>query len=301
MTEQSLAGQYPLWVGLDGGGTQCRATIYGPDGESIGRGKSGPANPVNGYEEAKQSIVMAVENAKKAANLVVPLSQFIVGAGLAGLHLSVMQDKVNSWQHPFAQWHPTTDLHAAVLGAHHEENGAVIIIGTGFSALGMVDGKSIPIGGFGFPINALFSGSWLGLELVKAVMLDNDGVGPRTSMTSAVLAKETIEHLATRTNNGASNVFSEFAPLALEHANQGDQVAVELVSQGAGFIDRVIEKLVQNNATKIVLVGGVAPHIVSWLSESNRAYLCHPKSTPEFGAMMFARQQSRSISLIGNV
>lgn len=301
MTEQALSVQHPLWVGVDGGGTHCRAVIFDQYGESLGRGISGPANPVNGFEEAKQSIVHAVEEAKVAAGLICPLNHFIVGAGLAGLHLPVMRNKIASWPHPFAEFHSTTDLHAAVLGAHHEENGAVIIIGTGFSALGMVDGKSISIGGYGFPINALFSGSWLGLELVKAVLLDKDGLGPKTTMTSAVLAKENIESLATRTNTGASNVFSEFAPIAFEHALSGDPLATSLVKQGAAYVDRVIEKLVENQATKIVLVGGVAPHILNWLSDSSRHFLCEPKSTPEFGAVMFARQQSTSTAFIENL
>ena len=167
----------------------------------------------------------------------------------------------------------------------------MIIIGTGFSALGIVNDTQIAIGGYGFPINAVCSGSWFGLELVKAVLVDNDGVGPTTSMTPAVLANEDIVSLATRTNNAAPDIFGRFAPMVFEHAKQGDEVAQQLVKTGAEFISRVIKKLLDNQVPRISLVGGVAPCIVDSLNSDYQQYLCEPKASPEFGAMLYARKE----------
>lgn len=278
-------------VGVDGGGTHCRASIYDDNGTFLGRGHSGPANPVNGFEQTKESIINAIEDAKKDAGIECPLSHIVVGAGLAGLHLPVMKAKMSDWQHPFCELHTTTDIHAALLGAHQKEDGAVIIIGTGFSALGIVNDRQISIGGYGFPIYAICSGSWFGLELVKAVLVDHDGVGPTTSMTQAVLANEDIVSLATRTNNAAPDIFGRFSPVVFEHAEQGDKVARQLVTAGAEFIDRVIKKLLDNQIVRVSLVGGVAPCIANWLNADFKQYLCEPKASAEFGAMMYARKK----------
>lgn len=281
-------------VGIDGGGTHCRASIYAADGQVLGRGYGGPANPVNGLEQAKKSIVSAVEEANSSAGLNCSLNHFAVGAGLAGLHLPAMQAQISDWQHPFSVLHATTDLHAAYLGAHEGGDGAVIIIGTGFSALGIVDGAQLAIGGYGFPINAVGSGSGLGLELVKAIILDSDGVGPKTSMTKTVLAREDINSLATRTNNAKSDVFGQFASIVFEHAEQGDEVAQQLISQSAEFIDRVIQKLRDNQIARISMLGGVAPYLKPWLSQAHHPYLFDAKHSAEFGAMLYAKQQQIS-------
>ena len=108
-------------VGIDGGGTHCRASIYDVNGGFLGRGHGGPANPVNGFEQTKESIINAIEAAKKDAGIACPLSHLVVGAGLAGLHLPVMKEKIQGWQHPFCELHTTTDLHAANIGAHQGE------------------------------------------------------------------------------------------------------------------------------------------------------------------------------------
>lgn len=291
MTAKSDRHGDSILVGIDGGGTHCRAGIYDKNGLLLGTGHGGPANPVNGLEQTKESIVNAVKEARYEAGLECSLAQFVLGAGLAGLHLPVMQAKINDWQHPFGALHTTTDLHAAVSGAHLGQDGAVIIIGTGFSALGIVKGRQISIGGYGFPINANCSGSWFGLELVKAVLLDHDGVGPATSMTQDVLTNENAISLATRTNNAAPSIFGRFSPVVFQHAEQGDDVARQLVKEGAAFIDRVIEKLLENQVPRVSLLGGVAPHIVDWLDPEYKRYLCVPREAPEFGAMMYAREK----------
>jgi len=283
-------------VGIDGGGTHCRANIYSTDKQLLGSGVSGSANPVNGVEQTKNSINNAITQAIEHANIKCKPSQLIVGAGLAGLHLPAMQKSMGQWQHPFKSLHFTTDTHAAVLGAHQGTNGAVIILGTGFSALAMVDDKQMSIGGYGFPINATCSGSWFGLEAIKAILLDNDQVGPHTSMTQAVFAEENVIELVTRMNNASSFEFAKYAPLVFSHAQSGDALAISLIKQGAEFINCVIRQFLQRGVQLIAFVGGVAPHIQKWLDPQLRLHVVEPKFSPEYGAMLLAQQQMAVIN-----
>tara|TARA_R110002167_G_scaffold87036_6_gene235515 strand:- start:710 stop:1639 length:930 start_codon:yes stop_codon:yes gene_type:complete len=283
-------------VGIDGGGTKCRANIYNTDKQLLGTGVSGSANPVNGLEQTKNSINNAIAQAIEHAKIKCQPSQLIIGAGLAGLHLPAMQESMGQWQHPFKFLHFTTDIHAAVVGAHQQKNGAVIILGTGFSALAMVDGKQMSIGGYGFPINATCSGSWFGLEAIKAVLLDKDQVGPYTSMTQAVFAAEDVIVLATRLNNAQSFEFAKFAPLVFSHATNGDELAISLIKQGADFINSVIRRFLAGRVHSIAFVGGVAPQIQKWLDPELRLHVVEPKFSPEYGAMLLAQQQMAVIN-----
>jgi glucosamine kinase len=282
------------FVGIDGGGTYCRANIYDTANHLLGRGISGPANPANHLHLAQDSILAAVALALEDAQLHCNLDQLVVGAGLAGLHLPRVVDDMQQWQHPFLALHLTTDIHVALLGAHLGKDGAVIILGTGFSALGIVTDKQQAIGGYGFPTNAVCSGSWCGLELIKAVLLDFDGVGPPTSLTKEVLAEESILSLAQRMHNGSADQFATFAPLVFSHAQAGDQVAIDILTSGAAFINTVLQKFVDSGNTVISFVGGVAPHIQDWLKPEYKGLIVEPSASPEYGALLFAQEAQMS-------
>lgn len=46
----------PLFIGVDGGGSKCRATIYCADGTVLGTGVAGRANPLHGLAQTFESI-----------------------------------------------------------------------------------------------------------------------------------------------------------------------------------------------------------------------------------------------------
>lgn len=291
----SNPGRY--FIGIDGGGTRCRASIYDQNLILLGQGTGGPANPVNGLELTQHSIMQSVHQAIDSADIKCTNKQLTVGAGLAGLHLPALEQKMKEWQHPFNTLHLTTDVHTAVLGAHKGVDGAVIVLGTGFSALGMINDNPISIGGYGFPINANCSGAWFGLEMIKAILLDADQVGPKTSMTQAVLADEDIINIATRLNNAPPFEFAKYAPIVFEHANNGDQVAIDLVKQGAEFINTVMDRFISKGINRISFVGGIGPNIMSWLAPKFESYIVPVQCSPELGAVLFAKQQE-TLSLV---
>lgn len=282
-----------LFAGVDGGGTRCRAVIYDQQGKRLGKSISGPANVANDFELAKESIMESIAYAIRDAQLSSrDLSRLVVGAALAGLHLPSAQKKLDEWDHPFCKMYSTTDIHAAVLGAHQGKNGGVIVFGTGFSALGLVDGQQHSIGGFGFPTNAIGSGAWFGLEAVKAVLLDADKIGPSTRMTDELLSDISLSAFAERMHTTTPNQFAELAPLVFKHAKEGDAIAMDLIKEGAAFAGRVIDRLIDLGAGKVSLVGGVAMQITPWLEAAHQRHLVEAHSSPEWGAVLFAQQQT---------
>lgn len=284
---------HTYYLGIDAGGTQCKAALYDKDGNCVGKGLGGPGNPVNGLALAQNGLIEAANSALKDANLnSVNVQQLQVGAGIAGLHLPAMQQAMEQWRHPFHSFYCTTDLHAAVTGMHQGQDGGVIILGTGFSALGKVKNELHAIGGYGFPINAEGSGAWLGLQAVKSVLLAHDGIGPHTSMLAAMTEHEDVLTLASRLNHASSTEFATFAPLVFAHAEQGDLLAKAIIEQATEFLQRVILRLNATGVDAIVLVGSVAQRLQSRLKKPISECIVQGKASAEYGAMLLAKQHT---------
>ena len=74
------------YLGIDGGGTRCRARIEDEDGRVLGEASSGPATTRIGFEKAWRSIMEATEAAAAQAGLTrEDFAQMHAGIGLAGL------------------------------------------------------------------------------------------------------------------------------------------------------------------------------------------------------------------------
>lgn len=259
----------PVGIGIDGGGSHCRAWVFNARGQVLGQGQSGPANPVGGLTESFAAITEAAMKALLDAALPQSmLAQLPLAAGLAGLHLPQFYQQFQQWQHPFASLHLTTDLQIAAFGVHQQQDGAVLILGTGFSALASVGTERTELGGYGFPINCNASGSWFGLEAVKAVLLARDGLAPATVLTQLLPDAETSASLANQYLGQGPAVYARLAPLVLKAAFDGDAVALRIRAEAVQFVETVVRRLLAVGAPKVGLVGGIAGQLVPLLDQS---------------------------------
>ncbi|MGL1958791.1 MAG: ATPase [Colwellia sp.] len=284
-----------LLLGIDGGGTKCKAVIMTYDNKVLGTGISGPANPLHGFEQATNSIVesalLALKNAKLAH---VQLSELIAGVGLAGVNLPSLNTQMSAWQHPFKQLFLTTDLTIACLGAHQGNNGAVIITGTGSCGFSCIDEQEIMIGGHGFPHGDKASGAWFGLQAVKQVLLALDDLIQPTHLTALLLNKlscnnetELVEAIVGKT----ATYYASIASLVFDAAEQGDKIAIKIITEGADYIHNVYRSLMLKNPTPISLIGGLAFCLKPWLDETLQKQLSEPLTAPEVGAVLFAKSK----------
>lgn len=263
------ADSLPVGIGIDGGGSHCRAWVFNARGQVLGQGQSGPANPVGGLSESFAAITDAAVAALQDAALPPGmLAQLPLAAGLAGLHLPQFYQQFQQWQHPFASLHLTTDLQIAAYGVHQQQDGAVVILGTGFSALASVGLDRIELGGYGFPINCNASGSWFGLEAVKAVLLARDGLAPATVLTERLPDAETSASLANQYLGQGPAVYARLAPLVLQAALDGDAVALGIRAEAVQFVEAVVRRLLAVGAPAVGLVGGIAGQLVPLLEQS---------------------------------
>lgn len=252
----------PLGLGVDGGGSHCRAWLFDGGGQVLGSGFAGPANPVGGLDVSFQAIVSAARAAVAAAGYPDSLlAKLPLAAGLAGLHLPQFYQAFADWQHPFASLKVTTDLQIAAYGVHQDQDGAVLILGTGFSAQAFVAGQHHEIGGYGFPINCTASGSWFGLEAVKAVLLARDGLAPATVLSDSLLADDDPAALASQYLGQGQAVYARLAPLVLSAAAEGDAVALRIRREAVQFVEAVVRRLIALGAPSVGLVGSIAAQL----------------------------------------
>lgn len=285
-------------MGVDGGGTKCRVRLESSSGQLLGIGLGGTANPSQGLMTVTQSIITATQMALNEAGLAPNVMQnIVVGAGLAGLHLPQYHQIMASWQHPFRALFLTDDLQTALLGAHQGKEGAVVIVGTGFSAMSLVNGEKTAVGGYGFLMADHCSGSWIGHQAVQAALLDIDNLAEPTLLTSMLEDKFNGRgcKLANALVGATPKEYGSIAPLVFLAAEKQDAVANQIINQSRQFISRVIDLLAKTNPARISLVGGIAQRLQASLSDDISNKLSQPLQSPEQGAIHFAKAQYQAV------
>lgn len=291
-----MSSNTPFIVGIDGGGTQCRATLFDPNGTPIARAKSGPANVARDFSTAKNSIIDAVSLvlSRNGENNHSPLDHVAVFAGLAGAQVQSAKQQIDDWQHPFASFQSVTDLHASTIGAHEGRNGAVLIVGTGSCAAALTNGSLRQFGGHGFLLGDKGSGAWLGLSAVKKTLIALDGVGTKVDSTftlpilNALKVESTYEIVSLMSNQNPA-FFATLAPLVIELAEADQQTAKNIIKKGAKYLSAIATQAIEHSNGNICLMGGVSQRIRPWLDNQVQAAIVEPLHSAEWGAVLAAR------------
>lgn len=291
----SIDNNNALFLGIDGGGSKCKAIVMTKNNEILGTGISGPGNPLHGFEQATNSITQSALLALKDAGLEhIELSELYAGVGLAGVNLPILFEQMTAWDHPFKEMFLATDLLIACLGAHLGSDGAVIISGTGSCGFASINEQHYMLGAHGFPHGDKGSGAWFGLQAAQQVLLAIDGIVEPTIMTEVLLKKldcyddtELVEIIAGK----AATYYAQLANLVFDAAEQGDKIALGIVAEGADYISSIAQILIAKNPPRISMIGGLARRLTPWLSKEIQHQLSEPLSSPEVGSVLFARKE----------
>jgi len=285
-----------LFLGVDGGGTGCRARIEDADGNVLGQGLSGPATTRLGIENAWASITRAFEAAIEEAGLSrQDCADMQAGVGLAGIGRKGALDALQAVPHPFAGIAFTSDGMGACLGAHSGKDGAIVIAGTGSIGLGVVEGRDLRVGGYGFPISDEGSGADLGLKAVQLALRANDGRIDRTALLAEVMHRfhdDPMEAVAWMDRATATD-YAALAPMVMRHADQGDAAGRRIVQSAAEQIDTLVRTLFDKGAPRVTLLGGLSTPLEPWLSPDVRRRLKPADGDAVSGAIILAKRTSR--------
>lgn len=281
------------FLGVDGGGSGCRARLTDLAGTVLGEGSGGPANPRIDLERAMAGIAEAAGAALAAAGLSeTALASVHAGLGLAGVGQRREFERLLARPHPFASRVLATDAHMACLGAHNGGDGAVLVVGTGSCGQALIRGRAVRIGGWGFPVSDQGSGAWLGLEALRAALLAHDALIDSPPLTAAVMARfdDDPEKVVAWLDEARPRDYAALAPLVVDHAAAGDPLAVGLMRQAAADLAGMAGRLLALGAPRLCLLGGLAPASTPWLPRDIRDRLSEPLGDALDGALMLARK-----------
>lgn len=276
-------------VGIDGGGTSCRAAVADRNGRVLGRSKSGAANIRSDLSSARSNIVDAVRLALADAGIDSGLEDLQVVLGLAGANVGTYAAQLEAIL-PFKQSLVVTDASVALEGAVGPGDGAMAILGTGTAYMVRHDGTERAIGGWGFQVGDQGSGARIGRDLLEETLLAHDGVRARSPLTDAVLAiyRNDPRDVVEFTTNAKPGDFGGFAPMVFEHAATGDVVAIAIIDRAVSAIEASLTALNLRQTDPLCLLGGLAPLYAQRLSAGYRAMLVAPRSDALGGAAAMA-------------
>ncbi|GLS29075.1 glucosamine kinase [Mesorhizobium albiziae] len=285
-----------FYLGVDGGGTGCRARIEDGEGTLLGQGLSGPATTRLGIDEAWASISRAFGAAVGEAGLgASELARTHVGIGLAGIGRKGAMEALQAIPHPFARVTFVSDAVGACLGAHSGQDGAIVIAGTGSIGIGFVEGKDLRVGGYGFPISDEGSGADLGLKAVQLALRAHDGRHDRSALLAEVMHRfqdDPMEAVAWMDRSTATD-YAALAPMVMRHADQGDAAGRRIVQSAAEQIDALVRALFDQGAPRVTLLGGLSSPLEPWLSPDVRRRLKPADGDAVSGAIILAKGHQR--------
>ena len=279
-----------FFLGVDGGGTSCRAALANAEGVVLGKGRSGSANIFTDVSGATHNIVEAAGEACNMAGLPIDtLEKTHAVLGLAGANVETTVNEAKE-RLPFKSCDIESDALIAAHGALGGRDGAIAVLGTG-SVFAQKRGDVVETkGGWGFVVGDQGAGAALGRSLLREALLVFDGVREGSDLAAHVLAE--FKHAAPAISNFAHSAvpgeFARYAPKVFEAAEQGDPVAVRLLREAASQVDEFLTAILTGPDDRLCLLGGLGPLYAPWLAPDHQARIAEPQADALSGATQLA-------------
>ncbi|WFU07613.1 N-acetylglucosamine kinase [Rhizobium sp. CB3090] len=277
-------------IGIDGGGTSCRAAVTDRMGNVLGTGKAGAANILSDLENSLINIVASARQALSDAGLDPELaSELPAVVGTAGANVGDYGKRIEKAL-PFASGQVVTDAMIALQGALGDADGIIGAFGTGSVYNARRHGKVWGIGGWGFIVGDQASGARLGRDLLERSLLAHDKVCLPSPLTEQVMAEfgGDPERVVEFAHSARPKDFAHYAPTVFEYAERDDVIAVGILKTAVNAITESLDALLWPECPSICLLGGLAKAYQPWLDARHKALLTEPKGDVLSGAVELA-------------
>lgn len=286
-----------LFLGIDAGGTSCRARLETAAGKILGVGTAGSATLRLGPQVAANTVADTCRQAIAASGISEDQADAVaVCAGVAGIEhegaASAFANELVSLG--FSAPLVVSDAETACVGAHAGGDGGIVIIGTGSVGYGRIHGKTIRLGGHGFPITDQGSGAHIGLLAAQKAVAAVDGLIAQNVFLRDIFDAMggSMAKMVAWQEQASATHYASLAPIVVHHATSNDAAARDVMQTAARDIGRLINGLAEAGIDRISLVGGLASIIEPFLPVSMVKKLVKPKGDPVSGAIILARKQA---------
>lgn len=261
MSDQSKFLTDDYYLSVDGGGTSCKTCLYNAAGDILGEGLAGASNARLGAERVLNEIMLATKRAFVAAGIDFSnIERTHACFGLAGLELKRDQDKFYAMDYLFKSVIFETDGVTACIGAFDGDDGAIVITGTGTSAVAMQEQAIHNIGGWGFEISDTASGATLGRNGVRHALRAAEGLEPKSYLTQHIMDffDNDMGNIVLWAEGAEPKDFAAFATKIFDQAETDDVAAKQLIAQHMDDLTQLIDGIMAFGSQQFTLLGGMA-------------------------------------------
>jgi glucosamine kinase len=279
------------FLGIDGGGTRCRARLRSVSGAVLAESGGAAANVYVDYTGALAAVRTVIADALVRAGLgLEDCGRVAIGLGLAGLSTGTEAARIVGDLGGYARVSAASDALAALLGAHAGADGGIVIAGTGSVGMARVKGEQRMIGGRGFLLGDDGSAARIGADAIRAALRACDGLGRSTPLTQGVMRrfKDDPDAALKWALTAKPREYGAFAPLVLAAAGEGDAVAETIVATAAAALAELTRAVRASGAKDVALVGGLSDAIYPHLPADLRGMLRRPLFDAMDGAILLA-------------
>ncbi|MBN8572284.1 MAG: hypothetical protein J0M05_00080 [Candidatus Kapabacteria bacterium] len=260
-------------IGIDGGGSKTRGVLKSGN-TIIAQAQMGTTRVGSiGTGESCERVLNLIKDLCKTANMELNEVEGIV-VGLAGIWLeeerkryaNLLRTLARNEKTPINEVLLTSDAEIALVGALGGKPGIIQIAGTGTITLAKNSaGEMFRCSGWGIEIDDEGSGAWIGRECLTAIVRALDGRDKTTEMTDKVAERySTFNKNNPRTLVAALNEkkfeYHDFTKMAMESAENGDEVAYSILERASQHLTESIKTLHKKLGTKtsdVCLMGGM--------------------------------------------
>lgn len=308
------------YLGVDGGGTNCRVRLADENLVTLAEVKNGRSNlQIDDGEPAYKAISAGTRDVFAAAGLdYAQTANTYACFGMAGGRMDSARAEFAARPWPFAGVQVYDDIDIAHAGALGGEEGGVIIVGTGSAAMSIVNGTRYQAGGWGFQIGDQMSGAILGRELARYAVEAEDGLVETSPLTKAVIVALGGDNQAAMTWSFATAMdlkilsrdgsegcddaligrapaeYGKLMPLFIEYLEKGDPVAAKMLEIELAYIDTYVRWFKAHGASVMAIVGGFGQRLFPLLQQRYGDFVSLPRFEPLHGAVILARQNFAS-------
>lgn len=240
-----------LFLGVDGGGTGCRAAVSDASGAILGKGRAGPSNITSDPDGALANILAASTEALPQGAMLTDLNAVL---GLAGANVRENVDRLRA-KLPFAQVRIENDSVTATKGALRDKDGIVAAIGTGSVFAAQHDQHIRQLGGWGLALGDEGSGAWIGRAMLARCLRATDGLVQKTPLIGEIMAEfggpDGIVAFGQTANP------SDFAMLAPRVTASLDPAAFAVMAKAEADVASAIDHLQSGARLPVVFLGGL--------------------------------------------
>lgn len=260
-------------IGIDGGGTHTRGVLF-KKGKIVAQAEAGTSriHTVGVGESCDRTLNIIIDLCRQAQIETSEVDSTVVG--LAGVWLEEEKLRAANLLRTLARSNRlvindlavVSDAEIAFEGALGDEDGIIVIVGTGSIGLARIGKNHFHrCGGWGIELDDEGSGAWIGKEALTAIVRELDGRGQRTKMTYALAQKvRSIDLKNPRTivksYADGSFVYSELSPIVMELAEKGDELALDIINRAANHLVELpltLAKHFKSKKIKVALMGGI--------------------------------------------